>query len=119
MSIQDQAIQALIQSVEASNRSIEKTNEIVQELSGNVKELVIAEREHMLKLERQEEINSELKAAIDKVDAKIDDQAQKIQQFMPVINRAARMHTLWDSVTSKVIVVLVISILGLLGLNFT
>ena len=119
MSTSDQAIQALIQTVESSNKSIERTNTIVQELSNNVKELVLTEHEHMLKLERQQEINEELKAAIKDVNENIKIQAKRTDEIMPVINRSIRAQAILDSVTVKVAVVGVLAVLALLGFKLT
>lgn len=118
MTTSDHAIQALIQTVESSNKSIERTNTIVQELSNNVKELVLTEHEHMLKLERQQEINTELKDAIKEVNLNVSKEAKRMDEIMPVINRSIRAQALMDSVTAKVAVVGVLALLALLGFNF-
>jgi len=120
--ITTEMLKALILGMESQNRSIEKTNEVMQNLSNNVGELVIAERERIIKDERQKEINDELRDAIHATNDNINLQAAKIdkviEDWRDTIVRTKRFHAVIDGATMKIIGILIVAILALLGFNF-
>ena len=108
--INQETIRALISSNESISESVKANSEIVKELAVSVQELVTTERERVLKDEYQKEINdkqTEYNKANDK----------KWSDSHDTLVRAKRFHATFDSVTTKVIGLLVIGILVLLGFN--
>ena len=100
----DNAIQALISTIEA-------TNDTVKELTRSVQALVTSENQRIVKDEHQQEINAEQK----KINAK---NMQLWDDARDTIVRAERLHKVFDSVTVKVSGLVVIAVLGLIGFKF-
>lgn len=100
----DNAIQALISTIEA-------TNDTVKELTRSVQALVTSENQRIVKDEHQQEINVEQK----KINAK---NMQLWDDARDTIVRAERFHKAFDSVTVKVSGLIVIAVLGLIGFKF-
>ena len=100
----DNAIKALISTIEA-------TNDTVKELTRSVQALVTSENQRIVKDEHQQEINIEQK----KINAK---NMQLWDDARDTIVRAERFHKAFDSVTVKVSGLVVIAVLGLIGFKF-
>tara|TARA_R110002020_G_scaffold217742_3_gene425520 strand:+ start:1150 stop:1470 length:321 start_codon:yes stop_codon:yes gene_type:complete len=100
----DNAIKALISTIEA-------TNDTVKELTRSVQALVTSENQRIVKDEHQQEINIEQK----KINAK---NMELWDDARDTIVRAERFHKAFDSVTVKVSGLIVIAILGLIGFKF-
>ena len=103
--------EAISKSVEANSKTVEATNETVKELTRSVQELVTTERERVLKDKYQQEVNTKQELYNIGNDALWSDAHDTIV-------RAKRFHSIFDSVFTKVIVVLVLGVLVLLGFNF-
>jgi len=100
----DNAIKALISTIEA-------TNDTVKELTRSVQALVTSENQRIVKDEHQQEINAEQK--------KINDKNMQLwDDARDTIVRAERFHKAFDSVTVKVSGLVVIAVLGLIGFKF-
>lgn len=103
--------QSISESVRANSETNKATNETVKELTVSVRELITTERERVLKDKHQQEINAKQEIVNLGNAAKWDDAHD-------VIVRAKRFHSVWDSVTAKIAVVIAIGLLALLGFNF-
>ena len=108
--INQETIRALISSNESISESVKANSEIVKELVVSVQELVTTERERVLKDEYQKEINAK--------QAKYNEANDiKWNESHDTLVRAKRFHATFDSVSTKVIGLLVIGVLVLLGFN--
>lgn len=103
--------QSISESVRANSETNKATNETVKELTVSVRELITTERERVLKDKHQQEVNAKQEIVNIGNAAKWDDAHD-------VIVRAKRFHSVWDSVTAKIAVVIAIAFLALLGFNF-
>lgn len=108
--INQETIRALISSNESISESVKANSEIVKELVVSVQELVTTERERVLKDEYQKEINAKQIKYNEANDVKWSDSHDTLV-------RAKRFHTTFDSISTKVIGLLVIGVLVLLGFN--
>jgi len=108
--INQETIRALISSNESISESVKANSEIVKELVVSVQELVTTERERVLKDEYQKEINAK-QSEINKSND------EKWTDAHDTLVRAKRFHKTFDSVSTKVIGLLVIGVLVLLGFN--
>lgn len=102
---------SISESVRANSETNKATNETVKELVVSVRELITTERERVLKDKFQQEVNAKQEIVNVGNAAKWDDAHD-------VIVRAKRFHSVWDSVTAKIAVVIAIALLALLGFNF-
>ena len=99
----DHTIKALISTIEA-------TNETVKELTRSVQALVGAENQRIIKDEHQQEINQN-QAKINEKNSVMWDKSRD------TIARAERFHKAFDSVSTKVLALFVISLLTLVGFS--
>lgn len=102
---------ALIASNESISDSVRANSETVKELTVCVRELVSTERERVLKDKYQQEVNA--KQEIYNVG---NDALWK--EAHDTIVRAKRFHGIFDSVFTKILVMLAIAVLALLGFSF-
>ena len=100
----DQAIQALITTVEATNNS-------VQELSKSVRALVGSENQRLVKDEHQKELNKKQESINEK-------NRQEWLEIRDTINRSKRLHKTLDSVKVKLAAGLAIAIIAAAGYKF-
>lgn len=100
----DQAIQALITTVEATNGS-------VQELSKSVQALVGSENQRLVKDEHQKEINKKQESINEK-------NAQQWIEVRETIARSRNIHKLLDGVKLKLAVVSVLAVIAAAGYKF-
>ncbi len=103
--------QSISESVRANSETNKATNETVKELTVSVRELITTERERVIKDQYQQEVNAKQEMINIGNSARWDDAHD-------VIVRAKRFHSVWDSVTAKIAVVIAIGLLALLGFNF-
>lgn len=108
--INQETIRALISSNESISESVKANSEIVKELVVSVQELVTTERERVLKDEYQKEINTKQNKINEANDI-------RWTASHDTLVRAKRFHATFDSVSTKVIGLLVIGVLVLLGFN--
>ena len=108
--VNEEMIKALILSIESISKAVETNSGMVKELVVSVQELVTTERERVLKDEYQKEINAKQAKINEANDVKWSDSHDTLV-------RAKRFHATFDSVSTKVIGLLVIGVLVLLGFN--
>lgn len=104
--------EAISNSVKANSETVKATNETVKELTKSVQELVTTERERVLKDKYQQEVNTKQEIYNTGNNARWDDAHDTLV-------RAKRFHKTFDSVSTKVIGLLVVGVMVLLGFNFS
>lgn len=103
--------EAISESVKANSEAAKATNEIVKELTVSVQELVSTERERVIKDKHQQEINAKQEIINTGILARLDNSHD-------TIIRSKRFHSVFDSVFTKLVALLVIGLFVLLGFNF-